>query len=137
MRCIVSVAAMTALLSLAGAPAFAQQLQRPVTPASSPVQGTGIGPQLKTAQPAPSSSIPANPGQRPQSSAPIPSTGPSVPPPTKAVAEPVESVERTAPKQVRDDKGRYVPGAIQVSPTRAYDPASGRYFPTMPAPKPG
>lgn len=124
------------LLALAMNPAFAQQLQqqRPTNQITPLPQNTGVGPQLKPAQSTPPGTIPANPSQRPRSVESIPSTGPSVPAPARIDVKPVEPAARSAPKQVLDERGRLVPGAVQVSPTQAYDPATGRYFQTMPAP---
>lgn len=131
--CLMVVGALSTLLL---APVPAQQLQPPTQGTQPAPQGTGIGPRLNTARPTPPSSIRANPSQRPPTIAPIPSTGPSVPPPVKIEAKPIEPAARNAPKRVLDEQGRLVPGALQVSPTRAYDPATGRYFQTVPVPVP-
>lgn len=134
---IVPIAMSIALCALAMLTASAQQLHQPATPAQPVVQDrdSGVGPRLKAAQSTPPV-IPADPGQRPPATAPIPSTGPSVPRPVRTPVEPIEPDRRDAPRQVLDEKGRLVPGAVQVSPTRAYEPATGRYFQTMPRPEP-
>ena len=136
---IFSLAAAIALSTLAIVPASSQQLQQPVqqpiTPATPPAQDAGVGPRLNGARPGQAPTVPANPSQRPPSSDPIPSEGPSKPA-AKTAIKPVEPVERSAPAQVLDDKGRLVPNAVQVSPNRAYDPATGRYFQTTPTPRP-
>jgi hypothetical protein len=135
---IFSMATMIVLSTLAIAPASSQQLQQPVqhpiTPATPPAQDAGVGPRLN-AQPGQPPTVPASPSQRPPSSGPIPSEGPSKPA-AKAAIKPVEPAERSAPTQVLDDRGRLVPGAVKVAPNRAYDPATGRYFQTMPTPRP-
>jgi hypothetical protein len=136
---IFSMATMMALSTLAIAPASSQQLQQPVqqpiTPATPPAQDTGVGPRLNGTRPGQPPAVPANPSQRPPASDPIPSEGPSRPA-ARSVIKPVEPVERNVPTQVLDDKGRLVPGAVKISPDRAYDPATGRYFQTMPTPRP-
>ena len=130
---IFSMATMIALSTLAIAPASSQQLQQPVQQPVTPTtpQNTGVGPRMNSARPGQPPTVPANPSQRPSTSDPIPSEGPSKPAARSAI-KPVEPVERSAPAQVLDDKGRLVPNAVQVSPNRAYDPATGRYFQTMP-----
>jgi hypothetical protein len=134
---IFSLTAAIALSILAIAPASSQQLQQPVQQPITPAtpQNTGVGPRLNGARPGQPPTVPANPSQRPASSDPIPSEGPSKPA-AKSAIKPVEPVERNAPRQVLDEKGRLVPNAVQVSPNRAYDPATGRYFQTMPTPRP-
>lgn len=126
-----------ALSILVIAPASSQQLQQPVQQPITPAtpQDTGVGPRLNGTRPGQPSTVPANPSQRPPSSDPIPSEGPSKPAARSAI-KPVEPVVRSAPTQVLDDKGQLVPGAVQVSPNRAYDPATGRYFQTTPTPRP-
>lgn len=125
------------LSTAAIAPASSQQLQQPVQQPITPTtpQDTGVGPRLNGTRPGQPPTVLSNPAQRPPSSDPIPSEGPSKPA-AKAAIRPVEPVERSAPKQVLDDKGRLVPNAVQVSPNRAYDPATGRYFQTTPTPRP-
>jgi hypothetical protein len=134
---IFPLATAIALSILATAPASSQQLQQPVQQPVTPTtpQNNGVGPRLNGTRPGQAPAVPADPSQRPPSSDPIPSEGPSRPAARSAI-KPVEPVERSAPAQVLDDNGRLVPGAVKVSPNRAYDPATGRYFQTMPTPRP-
>jgi hypothetical protein len=71
------------------------------------------------------SAIPSDPDQRATSPSTIPSAGP-------ARQVPVEK-PKTAPlppTRVLDDRGQPIPNAIRATPTRAYDPATGRYYET-------
>lgn len=114
-----------ALTCIVAAPAVSQQLQQPEVPATKPVPAptqTGVGPQLKEAQPAQVPKVAADPSQRPQSSSPIPSTGPA-----KQVPAEQATRAREKPASVLDSTGKPVDGMIQVAPNRVYDPATGRY----------
>lgn len=134
---IVFIAVLAGLSTLALVPLWAQQPQQSPIQGTQPTpQGVGVGPRLNTMRPAPPSVIPADPSQRPLSTGAIPSTGPSVPPRFEIEAKPVEPTVRNAPKPVLDEQGRLVPGAVRIAPTRAYDPATGRYFQTIPTPAP-
>ena len=111
-------------LVLATGPAWSQQIRQPepwgVQPAPRPVQ-----PQV----------IPANPGQRPRPTSPVPSEGPAkllpVPPPqVRTVPDP-----EPLPTRVFDASGRPLSGMLRVAPNRAFDPATGRYYRTTTAGK--
>lgn len=108
-------------------PASAQSLQQ-----ATPAPSNGIGTLMQAARPTPPATIPSQLGQRPAASTPISATGPSVVVPQKIVAPSPDPAKRL-PGRVFDANGRPVQGAVQVSPTRAYDPATGRYFQTPPA----
>lgn len=125
------------VLSLAlTAPVFSQQLQQPaVQPTTKPAtRDTGIGPQLKQEPATAAPQVPANPGQRPQSTSPISSTGPANETPAarptrqQAPANPLGPVV-----QVIDPAGVPLNGYIQVAPNRVYDPVTNRYYWTTPA----
>jgi hypothetical protein len=116
---------LAALMCIAAAPAISQQLQQPTVPATKPVPAptqTGVGPQLKQAQPVQVPKVATDPDQRPQSSSPIPSTGPA-----KQVPAEQTAAARKTPANVLDSTGKPVNGMIQVAPNRVYDPATGRY----------
>lgn len=120
-----AVLAMSTLLAVL--PAASQSLQQ-----ATPVPGNGIGAPMQAARPTPPATIPSQLGQRPAASTPISATGPSIVVPQKIVAPSPDPAKRL-PGRVFDANGRPVQGAVQVSPTRAYDPATGRYFQTPPA----
>lgn len=114
------------LACIAASPAFSQQLQQATVPTSKPAvapQQSGVGPQLKQAQPSQAPRVSADPAQRPQAPAAIPSTGPAkqvpVGPATPATSKP--------PASVLDASGKPRNGLIQVAPNRVMDPATGRY----------
>lgn len=111
------------LLALAAGPLAAQQLQRP-QPAPNPAA-------VPSSTPA-ATGVPATPTQRVRQPTPVPQSGParSVQP---ASAQPTP---RTAPAAVRDAQGRVIPGAREVVPGRAVDPATGGTFRTEPVPRP-
>ncbi|MGO3127856.1 MAG: hypothetical protein ACTIJY_07285 [Luteimonas sp.] len=116
------------LLALASAPVFAQQLQRPITPArpATPPASAPVAP-----------AVPATPSQRGLPPGTIPSTGPAPqirPQPATPANQPV--APRAMPTQVRDAQGRIVPGAQEVAPGRARDPVTGHEFQTMPTARP-
>lgn len=114
-----------ALMCVAAAPAVSQQLQQPTIPTTKPVPApaqTGVGPQLKQAQPTQVPKVATDPSQRPQSSSPIPSTGPA-----KQVPAEQTMPAREKPANVLDSAGKPVNGMIQIAPNRVYDPATGRY----------
>ena len=116
------------MLLAATTPSLAQSL--PPLPANAPAQSTGIGPQLKQAQTAPT--VPANIEQRAATAEPIKSTGPA----NEAKLEfkpPVAVRSAKKPAVVIDALGQPVSGAVQVAPNRIYDPGSGRYYRTVPA----
>jgi hypothetical protein len=116
---------LAALMWVAAAPAISQQLQQPTVPATNPAPvptQTGVGPQLKQAQPAPAPKVATDPNQRPQSSSPIPSAGPAKQLPTEQAMP-----ARKTPANVLDSTGKPVNGMIQVAPNRVYDPATGHY----------
>ena len=66
--------------------------------------------------------VATDPGQRPQSSSPIPSEGPAKQLPAEQTAP-----ARKTPASVLDSTGKPVSGMIQVAPNRVYDTATGRY----------
>src|SRR3546814_20175488 len=75
-------------------------------------------------------SIPANPGQRPRSTSPVPGEGPAKllpvqPPQVRTVPDP-----EPLPTRVFDASGRPLSGMLRVAPHRAFDPATGRYYRT-------
>ncbi|WP_394001041.1 hypothetical protein ACF3M1_12295 [Luteimonas sp. WGS1318] len=113
------------LLVLASAPAASQQLQRP-QPAPSPAA-------TPSSTPAPTV-VPATPTQRARQPAPIPQSG--LARPTTGPPSPVQPLTPTTPTQVRDAQGRVVPGAREIVPGRARDPATGQEFRTDPVPRP-
>src|SRR3546814_4698728 len=78
-------------------------------------------------------SIPANPGQRPRSTSPVPGEGPAKllpvqPPQVRTVPDP-----EPLPTRVFDASGRPLSGMLRVAPNRAFDPATGRYYRTTSA----
>ena len=115
------------LACLTALPALSQQLQQPsvspIKPATSAPRDSGVGPQLKQAQPSQVPKVSADPNQRPRAPAAIPSSGPAqeVPPGT-----PTPAASRS-PAKVLDTTGKPVNGLIQVAPNRVLDPATGRY----------
>ena len=112
------------LMCAAAMPAIAQQLLQPTVPANKPVPTqTGVGPQLKQAQPTQVPKVATDPAQRPQSSSPIPSTGPAKQVPTEQTAPAL----RKNPASVFDSAGKPVSGMVQIAPNRVYDPATGLY----------
>ncbi|MGH8063256.1 MAG: hypothetical protein ACREO7_14720 [Pseudoxanthomonas sp.] len=114
---------LAALMCVVAAPAISQQLQQPTVTDNKPVPTqTGVGPQLKQAQPAQAPKLATDPGQRSQSSSPIPSAGPA-----KQVLAEQTARARKPPATVHDSAGKPVNGMIQVAPNRVYDPATGRY----------
>jgi hypothetical protein len=112
------------LMCAASMPAMSQQLQPPIVPAYKPVPTqSGVGPQLEPAQSVQVPKVAVDPAQRPQSSSPIPGTGP-------AKQVPVEQAATRAKQgaaNVFDSSGMPVNGMIQVAPNRVYDPATGLY----------
>jgi hypothetical protein len=112
------------LVCVAAMPAIAQQLLQPNVPTNKPAPTqTEVGPQLKQAQPAQVPKVASDPSQRPQSSDPIPSTGPA----KQVPADQTAPAQRKNPASVLDSAGKPVNGLIQVAPNRVYDPATGRY----------
>src|SRR3546814_18376136 len=72
--------------------------------------------------------MPANPGQRPRSTSPVPGEGPAKllpvqPPQVRTVPDPA-----ALPTRVFDAGGRPLSGMLRVAPNRAFDPATGRYY---------
>jgi hypothetical protein len=111
------------LMCLAAGPAAAQQLLQPSVPANKPIPTqTGVGPQLEQAQSMQVPKVATDPDQRPQSSSPIPSTGPA-----KQVSAEQATPARKNPASVLDAAGKPLGGMIQVAPNRVYDPATGLY----------
>ena len=112
------------LVGFASAPAVSQRLQQPAVPAAKPAPAqAGAGPQLKQSRPMQAPRVPADPGQRPQSSNPIPGTGPAKQVPAGQAA----ATAGKSPANVLDANGRPVNGMVQVAPNRVYDPTTGRY----------
>ncbi len=117
------LAALSLTLALGIVPAAAQTLQRPdptppagTAPATSPAPGT----------------VPAAPAQRARPAPAIPETGPA-----PAVAPAVPTPSRPPVRDdVRDFQGRPLPGAREVVPGRAVDPATGQDVRTRPATRP-
>ena len=111
------------VLALAAGPVAAQQLQRP-QPASNPAA-------VPSSTPAPAA-VPATPTQRVRQPAPVPQTGHArtTQPATAPMSMPAP------PARVRDAQGRVIPGAREVVPGRAVDPATGETFRTDPVPRP-
>jgi hypothetical protein len=116
-------------LALATGQAWSQQVRQPepwgVQPAPRPMQPQVERPQV----------IPANPGQRPQSTSPVQSEGPAKllpvqPPQVRTVPDPEH-----LPTRVFDASGRPLSGMLRVAPNRALDPATGRYYRTTSAGK--
>jgi len=117
--------ALAALMCIVAAPAISQQLQQPTVTPTKPVLApaqTGMGPQLKQAQPAQVPKVATDPNQRPPSSSPIRSAGPAKQVPAEQTAP-----SRKTPANVLDSAGKPVNGMIQVAPNRVYDPATGSY----------
>ncbi len=112
------------LLCVASLPAISQQLQQPTVPANKPAPTqTGAGPQLKQAQSVQAPKVATDPGQRPQSSSPIPSAGPA----KQVPAEQTAPALRKNPASVFDSAGKPVNGMVQIAPNRVYDPVTGLY----------
>ena len=112
------------LVCAATTPAIAQQLLQPSVPANKPATTqAGVGPQLKQAQPAQVPKVATDPNQRPQSSSPIPSTGPA----KQVSAEQTAPALQKSPASVLDSAGKPVNGMIQIAPNRVYDPVTGSY----------
>jgi hypothetical protein len=137
MQRIVTTVGVGLLLAFVMAPARSQQLQPP-PPLAKPAQPSpkGVGPQLQKPQAMQPVKVPDSPGQRPQSSSPIPDAGPAKPvavEPARPASQPTRPPRQ--PTQALDATGRPVRGLIQVSPSRAYDPATGRYYWTTPRTK--
>jgi hypothetical protein len=137
MQRIIFLAMAGLLLAVASAPA-SSQLGQPTPPVVTPKpQDTGMGPRLNNTQATKSVEIPSDLNQRPQSSSPIPSTGPAneaLAKPAGAAFDPATSNQR---RRVLDAAGRPVEGTIRVAPNRVYDPATGRYYRTTPPGQPG
>jgi hypothetical protein len=127
--------AMGVVLAFAMAPASSQQLQQPTPLGTQSVpKDNGIGPQLSEPQAAKPPEVPSNLDQRPESSSPIPSTGPA----KQAATDTTSSQFAPAkPKRVLDARGKPIRDGIQVAPNRVYDPATKRYYPTTPPGQPG
>jgi hypothetical protein len=118
-------------------PTAAAQLAQPPPATLSPPPGSGSrGPQL-IQPPAPQSNeIPSAPAQRPLLQQ-IPSTGPSSQPLVQPAAPPpLGQVNPLGASKVLDATGKPVHGTVRVAPDRVYDPATGRYYWTRPAPEP-
>lgn len=115
-------AASLALAVFAG-PAASQQLQRP-QPAPSPATTPASTP--------PPAAVPATPTQRARQPVPVPPSGPARPATPASTAPPAPP----SPAAVRDAQGRVIPGAREVVPGRAVDPATGETFRTEPVPRP-
>lgn len=115
--------ALLAIVSCGIAAPAAAQLAAP----QPPTQTRTAAPPVQRAP-----ALPSTPAQRPLDATPIRSTGPSTPPAAPTVATPQPPVSATS-VPVRDAQGRTVHGAVRVSPTRAWDPARGRYVETRPA----
>lgn len=112
------------LVCAAAMPAISQQLLQPIVPANKPAPAqTGVGPQLKQAQPPQVPKVASDPSQRPQSSDPIPSTGPAKQVPAEQTAPALQK----NPASVLDSAGKPVSGMVQIAPNRVYDPATGLY----------
>jgi hypothetical protein len=111
------------LICIASGSAAAQQLLQTPVPTDKPVPTqTGVGPQLKQAQPMQVPKVATDPDQRPQSSSPIPSAGPA-----KQVPAEQAKPARKNPASVFDPAGKPLEGMIQIAPNRVYDPATGLY----------
>lgn len=108
-------------LALAAGPAWSQQIGQP--------EPRGV---QSVPQPAQRQAIPADPGQRPRSTSPVPSEGPAKLLPVEA---PQARVPDPAPTRVFDASGRPLDGMLRVGPERAFDPATGRYYRTTSAGK--
>ena len=86
--------------------------------------------QVQQVQPAPA--VLSDPEQRPAARTPVPDKGPAnAQPTTKKPVQPLPAVPM--PATVIDANGKPVRGALQVSPNRVYDPATGRYYQTTPS----
>src|SRR5690606_24987557 len=86
-------------------------------------------------QPVQRQAIPADPGQRPRSTSPVPSEGPAKllpvqPPHVRTVPDPAPQ-----PTPQFDASGRPLVRLLRVAPNRAFDPATGRYYRTTSAGK--
>lgn len=114
---------LAAALAVISLPAAAQQLQRP-QPAPSPAAAPA-------STPAPTA-VPATPAQRARQPAPVPSAGPARSVQPLAAPTPMP----TPTDAVRDAQGRVIPGAREVVPGRAVDPATGETFRTEPSSRP-
>ena len=123
------LALLACTLALAAGSAWSQQVRQPepwgVQTAPRPVQPQVNRPQV----------IPANPGQRPRPTKPVPSEGPAKllpgqPPQARTVPDPAPQ-----PTRVFDASGRPLVGMLRVAPNRAFDPATGRYYQTTSAGK--
>jgi len=137
MQRIIPSAMVGVMLALAMAPALSQQLQQPAPPDTKPVtQDNGIGPQLNDPQTTKPPEIPSNLDQRPESSSPIPSTGPAKQMPTESTKSQFGPTGPAQSKRVLDATGKPIRNGIQVAPNRVYDPATKRYYPTKPAGQP-
>ena len=107
-------------------------MQPPASPAVRlPAETTsGNRGQLQQVQPAPA--VLSDPEQRPAARTPVPDKGPANAQPTaKKPVQPLPAVPM--PATVIDANGKPVRGALQVSPNRVYDPATGRYYQTTPS----
>lgn len=116
-----------ALLSAAATSVQAQSLQ-PSSPYAPPPP-MPAAPTSNAAQPA---VISSDPGQRAATTSPIQSSGPSRPTPMTNAAGIPSGTTAMPVQTVRDARGQVVPGAVQVAPNRAYDPATGGYIQTTP-----
>lgn len=117
---------LAALIGFAALPALSQELLQPTVPATKPVtppSNSGIGPQLKQAQPTQAPKVASDPNQRPQAPSAIPSTGPA----REVPAESTAPARKKQPANVLDANGKPVNGMIQIAPNRVYDPATRRY----------
>ena len=122
MKCI--LLGLATLMYAASVPAISQQLQQPAVPVDKPVPTqTGVGPQLRQAQPVQAPKLATDPNERPQSSSPIPSAGPAKQVPAEQTAPALQK----SPASVLDSAGKPVNGMIQIAPNRVYDPTTGRY----------
>ena len=138
MQRIIPLAMVGVALAFAMVPVSSQQLQQPAQLGTKPVtQDDGIGPQLSDPQVTKPPEVPSNLDQRPQSSSPIPSTGPAKQMPTETTQSQFGPTEPGQQKRVLDATGKPITDGIQVAPNRVYDPATKRYYPTTPPGQPG
>lgn len=138
MQRIMPLAMLAVVLVCAMAPASSQQLQQPTPLGTKPVtQDNGIGPQLNDPETKKPPEVPSNLDQRPESSSPIPSTGPAKQMPTESTKSRFGPTKPGQQKRVLDATGKPITDGIQVAPNRVYDPATKRYYPTTPPGQPG
>jgi len=137
MQRVIPLAMVGVMLVFTMASASSQQLQQPTPLATKPAaQDNGIGPQLKAAQATKPAEVSGSLDQRSQASSPIPSAGPAELMPAEPAAPQLDLAKPIQPKRILDATGNPVEGTIQVSPDRAYDPATGQYYLTTPSGRP-